>query len=188
MRIFDLLSYSFGSVIGGLITSLFIVAVLLLIAFKKSRKDNIEGWSIMCSIVLFCMLFFQTTLLYAATSCRNAALSFISTYQGHLGKIIDSEELKVNITELSSENPMISSFVDYTDLDQLDLANPLQPILDSINKQYNSFLFRRLMWSLSFIGILGAGIIFPSFSGTGKSCRRKSKYHSHSRYTYSDFE
>lgn len=165
MGVFDFLSCSFGSVFGGFITSIIISCGLVLFSAKNTKKGSLEPFPVICGFVLFCLLFFQTTLMYAAIGSKGIALDFVSACNLQFGGHIDGEELKHQMVMLIQENPVISFFIDYGDLEDFDWSQPIKSLRTVIGREYNYYILRRIAWIAAYILILGSIIVLSTSHG-----------------------
>ena len=153
MHMFDFLSCGFSSVLGGLFSSLVISGAILLISFRSSKRGAVEPISLLLCATLFILLFYQTTLLYAAIGSKSLALDLIRALQLQFGQEINGDELQENMMTLIRENPLISLFISYGGLEQYDWSNPITSLKDLIAREYNWFICRRAIWSIVFMPI-----------------------------------
>ena len=167
---FDFLSCGFSSVLGGLFTSLVLSGGILLISFRASKRGTIEPVSLILCCILFFLLFYQTTLLYAAIGSKSLAMDLISALHLQFGHEINGEELQDQMTSLIRENPLISFFLSYGDLEQFDWSHPITSLRDLVAREYNWFIFRRIIWSLIFTTI--TFVIVYLLNGKGKNNKR----------------
>lgn len=170
---FDFLSCGFWSVLGGLLTSLVIACALLMYSTRYTKKGSFEPIPLVLSGMLFCLLFYQTTLLYGAIGSKDIALDFISACHLQFGDEIDGEELKSQMMTLIRENPLVSFFIDYGDLEDFDWSQPIKSLRKVVAREYNWYIFRRLVWSVIFFGIAFVGILLTS-GGSNRSRKRRS--------------
>lgn len=155
-------------------TSIIISCGLVLFSAKNTRKGSIEPLPLICACILFCLLFFQTTLMYAAIGSKGIALDFISACNLQFGGQIDGEELKQQMMVLIQNNPIISFFIDFGDLEDFDWYQPVKSLRAVIGREYNYYILRRIAWIVAFIVILGSVIIFSSYKG-GNSRRGRTR-------------
>lgn len=172
---FEFLSCGFWSVLGGLLTSLAIAAGLLAYSTQFTKRGRLEPLLLILCFILFCLLFYQTTLMYGAFESKNFALKFISACHLQFGDQIDGEELKQQMTTLIRENPLISFFIDYADIEDFDWSNPIKSLRSVVAREYNWYVFRRVVWSLVFTAIAFFGIVI-SLGNSKKSKRRRRTY------------
>ena len=184
MQIFDFLSCGFSSVLEGLCTALALSGGTLLISFRSSRRGTVEPISLILCCILFFILFYQTTLLYTAIGSKSIAMDFISALHLQFGQEINGAELQERMITLIRENPLISFFVSYGDLENFDWSHPITSLRDVVAREYNWFIFRRIMWSLIFTSITFIAVYF--FNGKGKRNKRRSRTPRSSRYSSAD--
>ena len=171
---FDFLSCGFWSVLGGLLMSLVIAGCLLAYSTQYTRRGAIEPIPLILSGILFCLLFYQITLMFGAFESKNFALDFISACHLQFGDDIDGEELKSQMTTLIRENPLVSFFIDYGDLEDFDWSQPIKSLRRVVAREYNWYIFRRIVWSIVFSGIAFVGVMLTSGSSRRSRKRRKS--------------
>lgn len=169
MNFFEILSDGFCSVLGGLFTALIIAGGLLYMFTVNSRK-GLNPIALICCAILFCLLFYQTTLMYAAIGSKHVAMDFITACHLQFGENIDGAELKEQMVILIRENPLISFFIDYTDLEDFDWSQPIKSLRSVVAREYNWFIFRRVIWSVVFTTL--SALIVALTSHSGKKRRR----------------
>lgn len=185
---FDFLSCGFSSVLGGLLTAILIAGCLLIYSVKLTKRGTVEPLTLVLCVILFCLLFYQTTLMYGAIGSKDIVMNLISACHLQFGNDINGEELKEQVTALIKENPLISFFIDYADIEDFDWSQPIKSLRDVVAREYNWYIFRRVVWSAIFTGITIAVIMLSS---GGKGSRRKGRKSTHrysKHYTYSDYE
>lgn len=171
---FDFLSCGFGSVLGGLLTSLLISGGLLVYSTQYTKRGAIEPLAIVLCGILFCLLFFQTTLMYGAFSSKGIAMDFISALHLQFGGEINGTELREQMTTLIRENPLISFFIDYGDLEDFDWSQPIKSLRSVVAREYNWYIFRRVVWSFVFTAIAFGGILLTK-DNRGRKRKRRSR-------------
>ena len=173
---FDFLSYSFGSVFGGCITAIIIAGSVLCIAIKQSKNGEINPIAVICCLILFCLLFFQTTWVYIAVGSKGLLQDLIYAISLQFGDQIEGLGLKDTIEDIIKENPIFSFFIHYTDLQNFDWSNPYTSLNKLVIKEINGFILRRILWSLFFIVIFGASIWYlQTRSVNGKNSKRSTR-------------
>lgn len=156
---FDFLSYGFGSVFGGFVTSVIIVGGVIVFATQYSRRSALSPLGIVCALILWGLLFFQTTSFYAAWGAKSEAVGLVSSLQMQFGDTIDGEAFGGEMRHLLRENPLLQYFVGQFDLSDVDWSNPIVSMKSVVAREYNYFMLRRLAWSLAFIAIFGFVIV-----------------------------
>ena len=169
---FDFLSCSFGSVLGGLLTAILVAGGLLVFSTQFTKRGSIEPIALILCGILFCVLFYQITLMYAAIGNKGVAMDFISALHLQFGSEINGSELRDTMTTLIRENPLIAFFIDYGDLENFDWSQPIKSLRDIVAREYNWYIFRRIVWTLVFTAITFV-IIFLTSVGGGKKRKRK---------------
>ncbi|MDE6561817.1 MAG: hypothetical protein K2K75_10585 [Muribaculaceae bacterium] len=172
---FDFLTCGFWSVLGGLLTSLVIAGVLLMYSTQYTKRGSIEPLPLVLCLLLFCLLFYQMTLMYGAIGSKSIALEFISACHLQFGDEIDGEELKSQMTTLIKENPLVSFFIDYGDLEDFDWSQPIKSLRKVVSREYNWYIFRRVVWTAVFTGIAFVGIMM-SMGRSHRSRKRRRSY------------
>lgn len=170
---FNFLYCGFGSVLGGLLTALLISGGILAFSTQHTKRGGIEPIPLVLCAILFCFLFYQITLIYAAFSSKSVAMDFITACHLQFGGNIDGAELKEQMITLIRENPLISFFIDYSGLEDFDWSQPIQSFREVIAREYNWYIFCRIVWSIVFISIaIGGIIIFGGKRRKATMCRR----------------
>lgn len=168
---FEFLSYGFGSVFGGLITTLVISGILLFLSFRNSN-GAVSPLALIGAFILFCLLFFQMTSMYCAINYKGVALKFITALNLQIGDQINGQELKEIVRNAITENPILLFFIDYADLEDFDWSRPIHSLRDVVSREFNWYIFRRILWSLLFI-ILFGGMMFIPYRGSGRNKRKR---------------
>ena len=176
MDVFDFVSSGFWSVLGGLLTSLVIAGTLLMYSTQYTKRGSIEPLPLVLCLLLFCLLFYQTTLMYGAIGSKSIALDFISACHLQFGEEIDGAELKNQMTTLIKENPLVSFFIDYGDLEDFDWSQPIKSLRKVVSREYNWYIFRRVVWTVVFTGIAFVGILLTSNGSGGSKKRTRRSY------------
>lgn len=170
---FEFLSYGIGSVLGGLFTALIISGVLLAYSTSYTKRGAIDPIALIICGVLFCLLFYQTTMMYSAFDSKGVAMDFISALHLQFGNQINGDELREKMITLIQENPLISFFIDYGDLEDFDWSQPIKSLKSVVAREYNWYIFRRIIWSVVFSGLALVGILLTS---NRKRSRRRRRY------------
>lgn len=160
--ILDIFSSSFGSLLGGFLTALVIAGALLVYSAQYAKRGSISPAALIICGVLFCILFYQTTLMYGAIGSKSVALKFISALHLQFGDNINGAELQERMTVLIRENPLISFFIDYGDLEDFDWSEPIKSLRSVVAREYNWYIFRRVVWSVVYTAIAFIGILLTS--------------------------
>ena len=179
---FEFLSCGFWSVLGGLLTSLVIAGGLLIYSTQYTKKGSIEPLPLVLCLLLFCLLFYQTTLMYGAIGSKSIALDFISACHLQFGDEIDGEELKSQMTTLIKENPLVSFFIDYGDLEDFDWSQPIKSLRKVVSREYNWYIFRRVVWTALFTGIAFVGIMLSANRNNNNRSHRNRRRRNYRHY------
>lgn len=176
MKILDFLSCGFWSVLGGLLTSLAITGGILAFTYQNSKRGSIELIQLILCGVLFSLLFFQTTLMYGALESKGFVMDLISACHLQFGNEIDGQELKQEMVKQIRENPLVSFFIDYADLEDFDWTQPIKSLRKVVGREYNWYIFRRIIWSVVFSGIAFVGIMLTTGGSHRSRKRRRRSY------------
>ena len=171
--VFDIFSSGFSSLLGGLLTALIIAGALLLYSTQYSKRGAMNPIALVICVLLFCLLFYQTTLMYGAIGSKGVAMKFISALHLQIGDNINGVELRDRMTILIRENPMISFFIDYGDLEDFDWSQPIKSLRSVVAREYNWYIFRRVVWSVVFTVIALIGVMLTS---NQKKSKRRIRY------------
>ncbi|MDE5849994.1 MAG: hypothetical protein K2H38_07620 [Muribaculaceae bacterium] len=172
---FDFIYCGFWSVLGGLLVSLVIAGGLLAYSTQYTKRGRVEPLPLVFCGILFCLLFFQMTLMFGAFKSKSFAMDFITACNFQFGDAIDGRELKSQMSILIRENPLVSFFIDYSDLEDFDWSRPIQSLRSVIGREYNWYIFRRIVWSVVFLAIAFVGVMMTS-GGSRRSRRRRRSY------------
>ena len=145
---------------------------LLAYSSQYTKRGSVNPVALILCGLLFCVLFYQTTLMYGAIGSKGVALDFISALHLQFGGEIDGAELREKMTALIQENPLISFFIDYGDLEDLDWSQPIKSLRNVVAREYNWYIFRRVVWSIVFTAIAFVGILLTSNQKKSRMRRR----------------
>lgn len=81
------------------------------------------------------------------------------------GGDINGQNVKEEVAQMLTQNPLLTFFIDYADLVDFDWSHPIQSLRDVVSREFNYFILRRIAWSALFILIFGA----PMFLLEGSS-------------------
>lgn len=176
-NVFDFLECGFVSLFGGFILSLLISGALLGYSTINIKRGSIEPIPLLVCITLFCLLFYHTTLMLGAIGSKNVVMDLIGAYHLQFGNEIDGSETKEYMVNLINENPLVSFFVDYADLEDVDWSHPIKSLQDVVGREFNSYIIHRIIWSLTFTAIAFVLVVFGSASNSRKSKRKRRRSH-----------
>lgn len=185
---FEFLSYGFGSVFGGFLTSIIIVGGIVFFALSNSKKGQISPIGIIAAFILFCLLFYHSTEFFAAWNTKDFFVGLIGSMHTQFGGEINGQELSQQVHMLIAQNPVVSFFIDYGDLEDVDWEQPISSLKSIVAREFNYFMLHRVLWMLAFSAIFGF-VIFKTTEASRSTRRKKARSYSNdddSSYDYSD--
>lgn len=176
----EFLSYGFTSVMGGFLTSIALVFGIIFIGFRFSNnRFELSPLCLILSAILFCLLFYQTTCMYAYMSWKDDCVSFINSCLWQFGDNIDGEEFQSVMVSAINDNPLLAFIVNYVGLADFDWSQPITSLGEYISTQFDYMIIECIIWIIVFLALFGFLIL--RFSETKK--RRKSfSYSSNDEY------
>lgn len=184
MGLFDLLQFSFSSLIWGIL----ITVVCLLLFFTLIR-----GWyksatmtpiSYLVGFILFLLLSFQCTLIMGAIKIIHISDFFAGEIQQVVQQFFQSnQEVTVQQSTIIVENlvdtyPMLGHFFQSGEFTGYTAAELPEAMRQTICTYLRWFIVRRLLWCLAFV-ILGAVLVIRSLGSTYATKQRATSYTPH---------
>lgn len=184
MGLFDLLQFSFSSLIWGIL----ITVVCLLLFFTLIR-----GWyksatmtpvSYLVGFVLFLLLSFQSTLIMGAIKIIHISDFFAGEIQQVVQQFFQgNQEVTVQQSTQIVENlvdtyPVLGHFFQSGEFSGYTAAELPEAMRTEICSFLRWFIVRRLLWCLAFV-VIGAFLVIKSLGSTHATKRRTTSYSPH---------
>jgi hypothetical protein len=170
---FDIIQFGISSVFWGLLLAAAMMALFVFIVRGWWKDALFTVWTYITGAILAVILFFQCTLMIGALKMRSSCdeyeaqlKSVINTYYTG-NEIVNKETTAQLFGEVMNQNPLIRNYLGaifggsiegsgYIFVDgecyARDVPNILIPYFKGL---LNSFILRRILWSLGFVLVLG---------------------------------
>ena len=169
-----LVSYSFSSLLWGLLMALGGVLLVFLLVRVLSPDRRLAPIGYVALGVAFVLLFTQTSLLCGAWRVRSLvndveaqATSLLSEGTGILQDNLSQSDASKLISSLVDEYPVLSSYIDSAALVGYTVEQVPHMVGESVRDSIASFIYWRLFWSVLF---LVAGALVLALTAKRKNC------------------
>lgn len=173
--LFNILTYSMGSLLLGIILT--IAGIGLMFVFVKLwwKVDTFTPMSFICGFILFFFLAFQSVLFCGAVTIK----SYCDDIEIAINQIVDKiplnnrfsqEDSQIILNQISETWPLVGYYVNMADFEGHTPATIAKAMADELRSVMNWFILRRIGWSLLFV-FIGAVAIIKSISGRYQSGR-----------------
>ena len=163
-NLWNIIQFSFSSLIWGLLIALFCMALFVFIIRGWWKNALFTIWSYLIGAVLFIFLVFQCTMIVGS-------LKIIETcdeYEMYVRQIVDEvyeewEEVSkgdadIIIDRAIKEYPLLKYYIDSGEFAGFNAKNLPTVMADELRSFMWAYIIRRLLWCLSFVivaGVLG---------------------------------
>ena len=184
MVLFDILRYSFSSIIWGVLIAV-VCLVLFVLLIKGWYKDaTFSLVSYLVGIVLFVLLSVQSVLVVGSLKI----IDMSDVYEHRINKIVEGayssyDELSLEqasdiIDEIIEEYPILQYYIGGGEISGYTAKELPHAIAQELRSFMRWYIFRRILWCLGFV-IIGAVCVILSMSGT---------YHRRHKYQRSQYK
>ena len=182
MGLFDLLQFSFSSLIWGILITVVCLILFFTLIRGWHKNETFTPISYLIGLVLFILLSFQCTLIMGAIKIVNISDFYASEIQQlmrhyfHDNQEVTLQQSQQIIEGLVDAYPVLGHFFqsgEFTGYTAAELPEVMRAEMCSFLRW---FIFRRLLWCLTFV-ILGAvGVIWAMNSANRMQNNRKRAY------------
>ena len=166
--LYDILNYSFSSVIWGLLIAIACMALFVFLIKGWYKDATFSPVSYIIGAILFIFLSFQCVLIVGSLKI----ISMTDDYKQRITSIVESVYSPSDMVSM----PQASDVID-TIIDEFPIA-----MADELRSFMRWYIFRRILWCLGFV-IVGAICVLRSMSKT----RQTKKSYQHSSAYYENF-
>lgn len=160
--LFDILRFSFSSVIWGILIAVAMMALFVFIVRGWWKNALFTPATYICGAVLLLLLIFQCTMTVGALkiidNCNKyeAIMSTIVRNNFlYLNREASPEETNAVIEQLVSREPLLQHYIGGGWSEGITLGNVPHEMADELKDYMRGYIVRRLLWSLAFVLILG---------------------------------
>ena len=188
MVVFNILRYSFGSIIWGVLIAICCIALFVFL-IKGWYKDAIfSPISYVIGAVLFFFLSFQCVLIVGSLKI----ISMTDDYEQRITSIVESvyspsdmvsmPQASDVIDTIIDEFPILEYYISGGEFSGYSASELPHAIADELRSFMRWYIFRRILWCLGFV-IVGAICVIRSMSKT----KNKKTSNLHRTVVYDDF-
>lgn len=189
MIFFSLITTAFSSIFYGVIITAVVMAIIY-VALKAISKSIVQTpMFYVTGVVLAILLMVHLSLMIGAIQAKDAADSteiyLTQLLEGQSG-IVGAQDSQRIMDAIADHFPMIGTFVDMADFSGHDVSELPQVMHDSMIDYLNSYIWRRVWWSVCVI-VIACVIVMLFDRKTLVSGKPKRKATMASRKNYDDF-
>ena len=181
----NILTYSIGSILWGIVISVACVGILLLL-IKGWRKNSFFNLvSYIAAGILFLILAYNCTGICSAVAMKSDIAFTESMISQMIGIAVPDYYSNYNqqasseiIRQVINENPILNYFFDSSNIEDCKISELPHVLASKLYDSLNSMILKKSLWSVAFLII--AGIVIVKTMDNGGAVRRRS---SSSRYS-----
>lgn len=160
--LFDILRFSFSSVIWGVLIASAMMALFVFIVRGWWKNALFTPATYVCGAILLLLLMFQCTMTVGALKIIDNSDDYEAAMNGivkgnylYLDREASPDETNVVIEELVSREPLLQHYIGGGWSEGVSLRNVPHVMADELRSYMWSYIVRRLLWSLAFVLVLG---------------------------------
>lgn len=172
----NILRYSAGSIIWGILLSIFCLALFVLLIKGWYKDASFSPISYLVGCVLFLFLAFQCILIIGSIKIIETSdyyetqISRIVEYMLPQTDMVSARQSDDIIKELIEEYPLLRYYISGGEFAGFTPAQLPHAIVSELRVFMRWYIFRRILWSVGFV-IVGAIIVIKSLSRNHSSTR-----------------
>lgn len=185
--LYDILTYSAGSLIIGLTVTLLLVGLLFFIIKGFFPQSTFSPLSIVVGIVLTFFLGYRMVTMCGAISLKWMCDDFETYINGLIPDEMLQEAVSLSETDTDmiidksiKEFPILSQFIDSGTFVGYNTSNIAKVMAETLNDYLNQFIWQSLLWSIVYLLIAAALVVwtlkkqwdYRISSSKGRSSRR----------------
>lgn len=166
--VFNLLKYSLGSVLYGLLVALCCGLLLLLLTKAMSRGSQPSPIGLVAGMMMLIGVTFQAILFFVAQrlsttidDCEEQAIQIVKT---------GSADTKKTLGELKNQAPILWHFISDKDYDDVPLTELPHALASDVRSALSGYAWRRVGWAVGFFVVAWAIAVF--FENKGQRVHR----------------
>ena len=161
--LFDILRYSFSSVIWGILIAFAMMALFVFMVRGWWKNALFTPATYICGAILLILLMFQCTMTVGALkiidNCDRYEAIMNSIVVGgdylFLDREASPEETNAITSQLVSREPLLQYYISGGWSEGISLRNVPHEMADELRSFMRNYITRRLLWSLAFVLVLG---------------------------------
>ena len=180
MALWNIIQYSIGSLVWGVLIAVLCMALFILIVKGWFKDAMFSIWSYIIGIILFILLAFQCTMIVGSLKIIDTT----DTYEAYFTEIVDNiydgweqvptEQADVIIKKAIGEYPLLDYYIGGGDFSGFNAKQLPGAIAKELRSFMRAYITRRLLWCLGFVLVAGVlGII--TLDRQNNNCRTQRK-------------
>ena len=180
--LYDILNYSFSSVIWGLLIAIACMALFVFLIKGWYKDATFSPVSYIIGAILFIFLSFQCVLIVGSLKI----ISITDDYEQRITSIVESvyspsdmvsmPQASDVIDTIIDEFPILEYYISGGEFSGYSASKLPHAIADELRSFMRWYIFRRLLWCLGFV-IVGAICVIKSLSKNYQSIKRQRDQH-----------
>ena len=178
--LFRLLEFSFSSIVWGVILSAVCIFLIHLIISGLWNKAEYTPLTFLSGFVLFIALTFNIALIFGGMKVKSlvddvqaSAETVVNTVVKPRGEMIEAGTEEVT-KRIGDEYPILAPYLESAKVDASSIEKLPETIANSVRSSINSFILRRVLWSLGFLVV--CAIVAVKSVNTAGSTRGYSRH------------
>lgn len=185
MVLFEILRYSFGSVIWGVLIAIFCMALFVFLIKGWYKDATFSPVSYLVGAVLFLFLSFQCVLIVGSLKI----ISMTDDYEQQITALVQSYSPEDEVSQAQSsevidaiinEFPILEYYISGGEFSGYTASQLPAAIAQELRSFMRWFIFRRILWCLGFVAV-GAFLVIRSLSKNYTNTRRERIQHDRKR-------
>ena len=180
MALWNIIQYSIGSLVWGVLIAVLCMALFILIVKGWFKDAMFSIWSYIIGIILFILLAVQCTMIVGSLKIIDTT----DTYEAYFTEIVDNiydgweqvptEQADVIIKKAIGEYPLLDYYIGGGDFSGFNAKQLPGAIAKELRSFMRAYITRRLLWCLGFVLVAGVlGII--TLDRQNNNCRTQRK-------------
>lgn len=180
MALWNIIQYSIGSLVWGVLIAVLCMALFILIVKGWFKDAMFSIWSYIIGIILFVLLAFQCTMIVGSLKIIDTT----DTYESYFNEIVDNiyagweevptEQADIIIKKAIAEYPLLDYYIGGGDFSGFNAKQLPGAIAEELRSFMRAYITRRLLWCLGFVLVAGVlGII--TLDRQNNNCRTQRK-------------
>lgn len=185
MVLFEILRYSFSSVIWGVLIAIFCMALFVFLIKGWYRDATFSPVSYLVGAVLFLFLSFQCVLIVGSLKI----ISMTDDYEQQITALVQSYSPEDEVSQaqasevidaIINEFPILEYYIGGGEFSGYTASQLPAAIAQELRSFMRWYIFRRILWCLGFVAV-GAYLVISSLSKNYTNTRRERIQHDRKR-------
>lgn len=185
MVLFEILRYSFSSVIWGVLIAIFCMALFVFLIKGWYKDATLSPVSYLVGAVLFLFLSFQCVLIVGSLKI----ISMTDDYEQQITALVQSYSPEDEVSQaqasevidaIINEFPILEYYISGGEFSGYTASQLPAAIAQELRSYMRWYIFRRILWCLGFVAV-GAFLVIRSLSKNYTNTRRERIQHDRKR-------